>query len=260
MGVSGYFAFVKAFYTREIVSAMEYRFNFIAQTVGMFLNDGFWLLFWFLLFDRFKSIQGWSFHDMILLNSMLQLSWACSGLLFGNWRSLAKMINDGQLDYYLSLPKNVLLHSLMKLKYSSMGDFLFGVMLAVLVLPFEKFPLFVLLVFCAALIILGWAILVSSMTFYVGFFEGATKTATDALLTLSFYPFSVYSGATKFILLFIIPAGFVTGIPVELLKSFSWKWLAITVSFSILFSAFAVWFFYRGLKKYESGNVIAMRG
>lgn len=260
MGAKGYVGFVKEFYKREILSVIEYRFNFIAQTVGMFLNDAFWLLFWFLLFQRFETIQGWRFQEMMLLNSILQLSWGGSSLLFGNWRSLPKMIYEGQLDYYLSFPKNVLLHTLMRVRYSGMGDFLFGIMLAVLVVPLEKFPLFILLVVSASLIILAWDVLVSSITFYVGFFEGATKTATDALLTLSFYPFSVYSGATKFILLFIIPAGFVTGIPVELLKNFSWKWFGITLSFSILFSAFAVWFFYRGLKKYESGNIIAMHG
>ncbi len=70
----------------------------------------------------------------------------------------------------------------------------------------------------------------------------------------------MFTGWTRFILLFIIPAGFVTGIPVEVMTTFSLKWMIITLAFSSAFLAFAVWFFYRGLQRYESGNVMMMRG
>jgi len=57
-----------------------------------------------------------------------------------------------------------------------------------------------------------------------------------------------------------MPAGFVGGVPVELLRNFSWKGFLIMLGFSIVFFAFSVFVFYRGLRRYESGNVLAMRG
>ena len=94
----------------------------------------------------------------------------------------------------------------------------------------------------------------------LGKFENAAKVMTEALLTFSFYPFSVYTGATKFFLLFILPAGLVGSVPVELLKSFSWKWLAIVVGMTLIFLTIAIIMFYSGLKRYESGNTMEMRG
>ncbi|MBI4140982.1 ABC-2 family transporter protein [Candidatus Woesearchaeota archaeon] len=260
MGVKAHLSFLATFYRRELSSLMEYRFNFISQTIGMFLNDVLWIFFWFLLFYNFKTINGWSFHEMMFLYSILGMVWGVKAGLFSNSNKLARTIAEGQLDYYLSLPKNVLLHAIAKTGYSAGGELLFGITLSALTFKLEQLPLFLLFIITSTAILVAWDIIVNSITFYVGNFEQAARTASNILLTFSFYPFSVYSGATKFVLLFIIPAGFVTGIPVELLKSFSWKWLAITLSFSLLFSTFAVWFFYKGLRKYESGNVMAMRG
>lgn len=260
MGVKSYVSFLRAFYVRDFHAALEYRFNFVMQTIGMMTNDLFWVLFWFLFFSRFDDVRGWRFNEMLVLFAFLAGVWGFCSLFFGNWRSLAKMIYEGQLDYYLPLPKNPLLHALMKVRYAGMGDLLFGVLLALFVISPLQWPLFIVLVLSGSLIVLGWSILMSSITFYVGFFEGAFKTATEGLLSFSFYPFSIYSGFTKLFLLFVVPAGFITGIPVELMQSFSLQWFLITILFSTAFFSFSIWFFYRGLRKYESGNVMVLRG
>ncbi|MEK6962913.1 MAG: ABC-2 family transporter protein [Nanoarchaeota archaeon] len=260
MGVKAHLSFLRAIYKLEINTAMEYRFNFISQTIGMFVNDIFWIFFWFLIFQKFGSIGNWGYHEMLLLYAVLPTSFGLVMILFGNWAYLSKMIEEGNLDYYLTLPKNELLHILIKSRYSGMGDVLFGLGLAVFTLSLNQVPLFVVMVVSSGLILLGWTLFTNSFSFYVGRFQDAARAAREAIIIVSGYPFSVYSGATKFILLFIIPAGFVAGVPVELLTHFSMKWFLITVGFSLAFFAFSVWFFYNGLKRYESGNMLAMRG
>jgi len=260
MGVKSTFVFLLELYKREIASAFEYRFNFIAQTVGMLLNDMFWLVFWYIFFGKFGSINGWQFKEIILLNAILAGSWGLTVSLFANWKDIAKFIENGSLDYYLTLPKNVLLHLLVKMQYSGFGDLLYGLGLAFFVVPKSKILIFAVLFLSAAMTILGFGILLGSLTFYFKYFEQIARTAREVFLTFAFYPFSIYSGFTRFFLLFIIPAGFVGGISVEILISFSLKWFLIQILASIFFLSFSVWFFYHGLKRYESGNVIAMRG
>jgi len=51
------------------------------------------------------------------------------------------MIEDGQLDYYLTLPKNVLFHVLIKMSYATSGDFVFSFILAFTLLSAGAFPL-----------------------------------------------------------------------------------------------------------------------
>ncbi len=260
MGVKSNLAFLSALYRRELASALEYRFNFVVQTVGMVLNDAFWLLFWLIFFEKFGSVNGWQFKEIIMLNSVLAGSWGLTVVLFGNWKDIAKFIENGSLDYYLTLPKNVLLHLLVKMHYSGMGDLVYGLGLSFFVVQKSQILLFVLLFLSASLTILGFGILIGSITFYLRYFEQMARTAREVFLTFSFYPFSIYSGFTRFFLLFIIPAGFVGGIPVELLTSFSWKWFILQIAVSLFFFIFSIWFFYHGLKRYESGNVIAMKG
>ncbi len=260
MGVKAHVVFLKAFYANELAAALEYRFNFITQTLSMFVNDFFWIFFWFIFFQRFESIGGWKFHDMMLLNAVFAGAWGLSTFFFGNWKNIAKNIEQGGLDYFLTLPKNVLLHLLVKMSYSGLGDALFGFTLAAVALPFSKIPLYLFFLCTSLLIILGWAIFIGSLAFYFQRLEAVIRSLREGFLSLSFYPFSVYKGLTRFILLVVIPAGFAAGIPVELLNTFSWKWFFFTTGFSILFFSLSVCFFYVGLKKYESGNVMAMRG
>lgn len=260
MGVKAHLSFLKAIFKLELNTAMEYRFNFISQTIGMFVNDIFWIFFWFLIFQRFGSIGSWKYHEMLLLYAIFPLAFGLVAVLFGNWSVLSKMIEEGGLDYYLTLPKNELLHILVKSRYSGAGDVIFGLSIALFTVSFQQIPLFASLVTCSSLILLGWTLMVNSCSFYMGRFQEAAKAAREAIMILGGYPFSVYSGVTRFILLFVIPAGFIAGVPVELLTHFSLKWFLITVVFSLVFFSFSVWFFYKGLKRYESGNMLAMRG
>jgi ABC-2 type transport system permease protein len=79
------------------------------------------------------------------------------------------------------------------------------------------------------------------------------------LLSFASYPLSIYQGFTKILILLIIPAGFVSGVPVELLKSFDATWLLYMIGFTILITIIAVSIFYYGLRKYESGNLLYVR-
>ena len=253
-------SFLKELYLMDIGTILEYRFNFLAQSIGMIINDLFWIFFWFLLFQNFGNIGGWQFEEMMLLYSIIVTSFGFVSITLANFDGLVNLIENGGLDYYLTLPKNVWLHSMIKIRYSGAGDFVLGIIIASLTITFKQIPLFLILIICSSLIFLGWFTLMNSIAFFAGRFETAAEVARTSLVTLAMYPFSVYSGLTKFVLLVIIPAGFVGGIPVELLTNFSAKWFIATIIFSIVFFALGLFMFYKGLKKYESGNAIIMRG
>jgi len=258
--MAGNISFLRKIYSLELASALEYRFSFFTQVFAMFLNDLFWIFFWFLLFERFTTVGNYHFTDMVLFQSFLALSFGIIEVCFANRAILSKLIESGSLDYYLTLPKNELLHILIRCRTSGFGDLLYGLVLALIILPWHVWPLYLLLLFFSALVMLSWSILVHSIGFFVNRFEGAARVVQEGFLSLAFYPFGVYKGGVRFILLFVIPAGFVAGIPVEVIHLFSFKWLGITAIVSSLFFLLALAVFYKGLKKYESGNVMVMRG
>jgi ABC-2 type transport system permease protein len=240
----------------SLKSAMEYKFNFMMQTVGMIVNDVFWLALWWLLFARFQNISGWDFKDVLLMYSFLTVTFGLASTLFYGSRKLYKTITEGRLDYYLTLPKNILFHSSLKTSYSALGDLIFGIALIPLSLTLAQLPLYIYFIITGTVLFVSVTIIFNSLALFFGNSERAAQTGDEAFLSFASYPFSAFGGMTKFILLTLFPAGFITGIPVQTIKDFSVEWSVMAGLISLVFLAIAVAVFYYGLKRYESGNLL----
>jgi ABC-2 type transport system permease protein len=64
----------------------------------------------------------------------------------------------------------------------------------------------------------------------------------------------------KIVLFTIIPADFVSYLPVALLREPSLATLGGALGGAALYAALAVWLFHRGLRRYASGNRFGVRG
>lgn len=244
----------------NIQSIMEYRINFLLQTIGMFLNDVVWVVFWLIFFTKFTNINNWGFNDMIMLYAVLTLSWGILGILFGNFQNIGYIVRDGGLDYYLSLPVDELINLLTSnIKFQAFGDLFFGIILVIIFLPITKLPLLLILVTLSAILLLSFGVILGSLSFFIGSSGETARQGLFGILSISSYPISIFKGWPKIFLLTIIPAGFVTGIPVELLKNFNLNWFIYMTLATITFATIAITMFKLGVKKYESGNLINVR-
>jgi ABC-2 type transport system permease protein len=248
---------LSALWKANLQSAMEYRAAFLTQVVFMMLNNLAYFMFWVLYFDKFNSVRGWSLQDMMLLFGVAATAWGIAAYFFGNFTTLSEIISLGRLDYYLSLPRPVLLHALASRSLGSgMGDLIYGVGSYFLsgYVSFDGFLRFLVGVAVGVAVFLSFLTLVQSLTFWLGNTTAISQLALNALLTFSLYPRSLFDGAAKFILLTIIPASLIGSMPAEFVKSFSWPVLLELLGSAALLVVFSVWVFERGLKRYESGN------
>ena len=249
----------------NLAGAMEYRFSFLLQVARMMLNNTGFIIVWVIFFDRFPAISGWGLDEIMLLFAIIAIGYGILFSLGGGLRTLAKDISEGGLDYYLSFPKNVLWHvSVSRLTVSAVGDIAYGfVLLAVLhlrgALDLWQFLIFLGTILPVSLIMYSFFLIVQSMAFFFGQFADAAGSLFDFLLGLSLYPQSVFSGALKVAMYTILPAYFIVGIPVSLIKSFNLSQLLQLVAASIIFFVLGIFVFYRGLRRYESGNLITVR-
>ncbi len=243
-----------------IKTALEYRVNFIVQSMAMLLSDLTWIIFWVIIFNKFDTIGGWNVYDMMLLYSIVLTSYGISGVIFGNKSKIAETIVQGKLDYYLALPKNTLYHLIAsRSSWYNLGDLILGLILAVMFLHPAQILLFIVLVILSAVIVTAFGIIIGSLAFYINNSEETARTLNMSLVTLASYPIDIFKGFTKILVLFVIPAGFVSGVPVSLLKHFDLTWLLYTAGFAILLTTIAIIVFYKGLKRYESGSTITIR-
>jgi ABC-2 type transport system permease protein len=253
--------FVLQYLSANLQSAMEYRGAFLSQIVFMFINNCMLLFFWWVLFTRIESLNGWSFRHILLLYATASGAYACQALLFGGSFSLSRTIAEGRLDFYLALPKPVLLHVLIsRSSASAWGDLAFALAIFMPVSsPTPGMTLgFLILIFTGGVVMTGFAVLAHSLSFWLGHSERLAGQLTEALLSFSLYPEGVFSVPTRFVLYTIIPAGFVSYLPVKILDEFTLAHMTLLLAFALSLCVLARFIFYRGLKRYESGTLVVI--
>ncbi len=251
--------FLFAVWKTNLLSIMEYRVPFLTQVIGMMLNDFFYFAIWIIFFQRFKDVRGWGISDMYITYGVLASAFGLVALLFGNAFTLSDIINNGRLDYYLSLPRPVLLHTIASRTIASgMGDFTYGFLSFALSGQFSWDGLlrFILAMLLAATVFAAFLILVQSLAFWMGVISNFTNFLVNAIITFGIYPTTLFDNYAKLILFTIIPAAFVGAVPAEFIRSFSWQTLAELLAGAIIFLFLAIGLFRLGLRRYESGSAI----
>jgi ABC-2 type transport system permease protein len=261
--IGNYFNLVGTYIRFNLRAQMEYRGAFISQIIAMFLNDGFWLIFWVLFFSKFPVLRGWQLNDVVTMWAVAASSMGLAHSFCWNTVYLPSMIAKGQLDVWMLYPRRLLPHLILgKMNASSFGDFLFGLSIyAVIVRPdMAHCLLFLILTMSAALLILGFDIAIGSLGFFVGNSETLSEQWRFAFITLATYPDVLFEGKSRFLLFTLIPAGFINCVSVRALHNFSWLYALYAFLGALTFLAIGIAIFYLGLRRYESGNLMEMRG
>jgi ABC-2 type transport system permease protein len=251
--------FLLAVWQANIQSIMEYRVAFFTQVIGMMLNNFIYFAIWIIFFKRFNEVRGWGISDMYITYGVLASAFGLVALLFGNAFSLSDIINNGRLDYYLSLPRPVLLHTIASRTIASgMGDFTYGFLSFGLSGQFSWDGLlrFILATLLAATVFAAFLILMHSLAFWMGVISNFVSLGVNAMLTFGIYPITLFDNYAKLILFTLIPAAFVGAVPAEFIRAFSWQTLAELLAGAVIFLLLAVTIFRLGLKRYESGSAI----
>jgi ABC-2 type transport system permease protein len=221
-----------------------------------------WLSFWIAFYDRFPAVHGWQRAQVVGLWAVVATSFGLATAVFGNLLRLAGTITRGELDFFLALPRPVLLHVLIsRMSVSAWGDVLFGVAaFALLAQPgAREWLLFAVLCVSNAGIFLGFAVCAGSLAFWMSEAEGASTHVVNMLISFSTQPTPIFQGAIKVMLLSVLPAGLLGYVPVEILRGQHLHWLLGHIGASLTFLALAVYVFERGLRRYESGNSLLVR-
>lgn len=254
---------VGAYLRLNLRSHLEYRGAFLSQVVAMFINDSIWIVFWTLFFNRFPILHGWHQKDVLTIWAISASGFGLAATVFGNTFQLATLITRGQLDAWMLYPRLLLPHlALGKMVPSGAGDAVFGY---VLYLAFVRpdlphFLLFVLFTLTAATVFTAVFVMAGSLSFFVGSSEVLAEQWIFSVVTFSTYPATLFEGGVKILLFTLIPAGFVSYLPIEALHALSLVYAGYTMAGALAFLSIAVAMFYIGLSRYESGNLIGMRG
>jgi len=242
----------------NFLTAMEYRASFLIQVFGMVLNDVALLFFWWVLFQKVNIIKGWDIKDVFTIYAIVASGFGLATGIFGNITRLPLMINRGELDHYLTLPKSPLFNILIsKMSFSAWGDVLFGIAVFIFLVhgSFLNLLLFILVSIISGLIFVSFLVMLSSLTFFFESGEQLAEELTEAVISFSLYPSSIFPQEIKIILFTFIPAALIGYLPAIIVKSFSLRSFLLLLLFLAVFMVLGITFFYRGMHRYASGSV-----
>lgn len=247
----------------SIRASISRRGAFLMEAGLIAVNNLIFFSLWWIFFRQFNDIGGWKMIDMVALMAIGTGAYGLAEILFGGVRSLSVIILSGDLDVFLTQPKNPLLHIAGSKSLAKGWGHLMTTALLVMfsdLASWKLLPLIVLSVVTGSLVFTAMRIISHSLPFWFGSVEGLSKKYCDALFLFALYPTNIYSGLLQVFMFTVIPAGIIGYLPVEIIREFTWtKLLLLFVSSLGLFAlAFAV--FFRGLRRYESGNRFGIRG
>ena len=109
------------------------------------------------------------------------------------------------------------------------------------------------------LIFTAIAVSAHTLSFYVGDATTIENMATEFAINFSIYPDTIFAPAVRALMYSLIPMGLAVHIPLRLVEKFSPLLALAALGGAVLYGGLSCGFFYRGLRRYESGNVIVTR-
>lgn len=250
------------YFTFNLSALTEYRTSFIVQVFGMALNNASFAFFWWVLFDKIGTgIGGYGFQDVMFLWAVASTGFGIANVFFSNARSISGMIITGELDTYLLQPKNPLINSISaRMSATAWGDVIYGIVLMILIKATPgMWLMFGIGIFTAALLMTAISVAGHSLTFYFGNMEAVGRSLWEFTITFSIYPESIFKGPLKALIMTALPIGFITHVPLRLAKEFSFGTFFLLLGVTAAYCLFAFVLYMKGLKRYESGNLIITR-
>lgn len=245
----------------SLMREMLNKASFLSNVFFMILNNSCMVAQWFILFSLKDEFGGYTMRHIFLLWGLAAGTYGVAHLFFDKSFNLSDLIVNGKLDAYIVQPKNILIGAITSdIKTSAIGDIIFAYIACFLYsINIKVIFLFTLFNITGGLIIVGLAIILGSLSFWLRNSDLIADTGTSAMIFFATYPDGIFHGLTKWILFTIIPVGIANYLPVRSMIYFDYKLIFINVLICILFIILAFIIFYRGLKRYASGNLMSAR-
>ncbi len=254
--------FFRKLVATNLRAALALRAAFLLQAGFMLLNNLFFFVTWWIFFERFEEVRGWTLRDMASLYGVVTGAFGTTVIVFGGIRDIAERVANGELDAYLTLPADPLIHLAGSRSIASGWGDLASAPVFLLLLGSSApgdIPFFLIGMACATVVFASTGVLIHSLAFWLGRIDSVARQIWDLTLLFSLYPRTIFSGALQVVLFTLIPAGFVGHLPVELVRRPSALLLVSVVAAALFYAALAWWIFRIGLRRYASGSRFVAR-
>lgn len=262
MAVKNNFKLIFSYLKLNLKKEWKYKSSFFMQIIMMILNDLFFIIQWYIIFQLVDNIGGYGFNETMLLWGIAAGGYGFSHTFFAGAWNIKDIVYEGKLDVYLTQPKNVLLNvCCSSTDISGLGDMLYAfVILPIIGAPWHWYLLMIPAIIMAGIVYVAVYIVYISICFYIKKGDAVASSVEGTINKAGNYPPSIFNMTVKWLFFTIIPTFFYTFIPTQyfFLSPNIW-WVLISIGVTTVWIILAFLSFNVGLKKYNSGNLMGGR-
>lgn len=227
-------------------------------SIFMFLQNLMFFIMWIIFFDNVSEIKGWALPDVSRMYGIVGGAVGLTLFLFNGVRSIARHIDEGTLDMHISRPRSVLPTLLCSDSApASIGDMCFALLLLLTLgnMGWQEFPLFFALIILSMIIFMSSTVIIYSLAFWL---KGNTRFSDqmfEMLIIASVGVIHAQPFAVRVIAFTVLPAGFISYLPVEIIRNFDWWTMSAMTAAALFYAAIAILVFNAGLRRYVQAKV-----
>lgn len=245
----------------QLKAELEYKKAFALSLFFKMLSAISALISIVFLFDKFGSIAGYSFEDVLICFVMSFLGFSLAECFFRSFDHFDRILSDGEFDRILVRPRSIILQVLgVEVEFNRIGRAVVAIAIFIVLLikrpellqP-DKAITLLLMIIGNVVIYAALFILKAGITFFTVQGLEIMNIFTDGARDLTQYPLSVYQEWIQKFLTFILPIALVNYYPLlYVIGKSNNKFYIILPIVAMLFiiPCYGVWRI--GLKRYKS--------
>lgn len=245
----------------SIRSQMQHRASFLMLTAAYFLSTLVDILGIWVLFDRFKMVQGWTLAEVGLIYGIIHMGFSIAESFGRGFDTFCDNVKTGDFDRCLLRPIGTLFQvASSEVQFMRLGRFIQGLLILIWsCTELQIAPIYGVMIFLA---IMGTASLFYGLMVVQGTISFWTVETLELMNITTFgglesgqYPMSIYRPGFRYFFTFVIPLACVAYYPVAIALHHEALpfWLALVLPFTGLVFLYAACLFWRvGVRHYHS--------
>lgn len=249
----------------QIRATLQYEADFWLLIIASALTHVVGVIFLDAVLTRIPNLQGWTLWDIVLIYAMVSIGEGFTAMFFDGMWHLARMINQGDLDYMLVRPYPVAGQVMgAAVGFHGVGSLAIGGILLVMAFGRSSITwtwptalLGILLLVSSLLIRLAIGFASNAASFWIAGPFSVAAYAVHQIGDLARYPITIFSWGIRITIGLAVPFAFASALPIAfLLDRGDFAWLGLLSPLVALYCGImACWIFKKGLRRYEgAGN------
>ena len=204
-------------------SQMQYRLSSIMLFIGQFIGTLSAFLGIYLLFERFGTVDGWTFHEVALFYAVVMFSFSVTEMAVRGFDMFSRLIRTGDFDRLLLRPRGLELQVMgSQFEWTRTGRLLqagivLGIALRGLDIPWNAWRIatLVLTILGGITVFSGIFILTATMSFWTIQGLEFANLLTDGGRQMGQYPMTIYRDGFRRFFTYVIPFGLINYLPLR---------------------------------------------